>query len=410
MRCLVSGRRFLGMVLLAAALGCRGGEGVAGSVDAGTDGPVPVDAGDPAEVAPAADVAQAGAPAPPVETWTRTFDRGQGYADHGRAVAIGPDGSVVVVGATERPIPPGDLDIWVRKYDAAGVELWTRTFDGAIDNESRDDEAFAVAIDRDGAVVVAGVARQRQLWLRRYDAAGGELWTISGDDGAGRGLALDGQGTIWLTGESIGLRTYDRDGTLRLRKPLPGLEGAALALSPDGGVVVVGATQAIEADLVVRQLSAEGEEVWSRTFDSGGDDRGQTVAVDTDGSVVAGGTVLIVSGGSSSQTLWLRKYDRAGQTLWTDTQEVGSAPSLALDPGGAIVVVAGWSNSFLIRKYAPGGGVLWSIPNQQPGVGLQRPAGLALDGRGGVVITGAVTVTNNVFAVPEDIFVSSYRP
>jgi hypothetical protein len=298
----------------------------------------------------------------------------------------------------------------VRKYDAAGVERWTRTFDGAIDNESRDDEAFAVAIDGDGAVVVAGVARQRQLWLRRYDAAGAELWTITGDEGAGRGLALDAQGTIWLTGESIGLRTYDRDGTLRLRKPLPGLDGAALALAPEGGVVVVGATQALEADIVVRKLGADGEEMWSRTFDSGGDDRGQTVAVDTDGSVVAGGTIFMVSGAFSSQTLWLHKYDGAGNTLWTDAHEPGSAPSLALDPDGAIVVVEGWSRSFLLRKYAPGGGVLWSIPNQQPGVGLQRPAGLALDGRGRVVITGAVTVASDVYAVPEDIFVTSYRP
>ncbi|HXU84048.1 MAG TPA: hypothetical protein VN914_21785 [Polyangia bacterium] len=395
-------------MLGANALGCRhGSNAMAISTDAGDSGaPAGGDAGDEGPTPDLGTDAPPAAGPPPGESWARTFDRGMGYADRARAVAMGADGTVVVAGETQQVMAPGDLDVWVRKYDAAGNELWTRTYDSAPGDGLGDDQGYAVAVDGSGAVVVTGVAH-RKLWLRRYDPSGTESWTVTGETGAGRGLAIDESGNVVVAGESIGLRKYDGQGTEILRKPTPGLDAAALALAPDGSIAIVGSTPAIRADLVVRKLGAGGDELWSRSFDGGGDDRGFAVAVDGAGNVIAGGTAF--SPEQTRQTLWLRKYDGAGAALWTRDGEYGSAVAIVSDATGALVVADGLAHSFVLRKYDGAGNVLWATSNGPDVVGRRYPLALAL-GDQGLAVAGWVTVKNMVFAPPEDVFVVKYGP
>src|SRR5205814_2134954 len=272
---IVTGYRLLCTVAMlgANALGCRHGTSMSIAVDGAAGGQADGDAGALGpDTAKAESLPESGAPpdtatplaeagvdgpaeagSPPAEVWSRTYDRGKGFEDRARAVALAADGAIVVAGETQRTEPPIDLDIWVRKYDAAGNELWTRTYDSAVTDGLGDDQAFAVAVDGAGAAVVAGKAHRQQMWLRKYDAAGTELWTVTGETGVGRAVAIDKSGSIVLTGESLGLRRYDGHGQETSRQPLPGLEGAALALVPDGSMVVVGSTPGIVADVVVRK-------------------------------------------------------------------------------------------------------------------------------------------------------------
>jgi hypothetical protein len=392
----------------ALALGCHHGSGTALAVDAGAAGGGGT--ASPPEVTTELPEGGSGADAPPVgaapaEAWSRTFDRGEGYADRARAVAVGADGTIVVAGETEQTRPPLDLDVWIRKYDAAGTELWTRTYDSAPGDGLGDDQAFAVAVDGAGAVVVTGVEHRNRLWLRKYDAAGTEAWTVSGEAGTGRGLAIDKSGNVVLTGESIGLRKYDGAGKEILRKPLAGLDGASLALALDESMAVVGSTPGIIADIVVRKLGGTGEELWTRSFDGGLDDRGYAVAIDVGGNIVAGG----VSGRGRRDTLWLRKYDGAGNVLWTRDGDAGSAAAVVTDASG-VVVANNQGFTFVLRRYDGAGNTSWSTKNGTDVVGSRYPTALALDGRGALVAAGWVMVRNMVFAPPEDVFVVKYGP
>ena len=135
--------------------------------------------------------------------WLRQFGSdltgsGQGL-DPARAVAA--DGSVYVVGDLPRALPgqtsAGGVDAYVRKYDAAGNELWTRQF-GTGDT----DQAFGIAVNAPGVYVVGVTAGALpgqttagdDVFVRKYDAGGTELWTRqfgSASDDFATGVAAD---------------------------------------------------------------------------------------------------------------------------------------------------------------------------------------------------------------------------
>lgn len=91
-------------------------------------------------------------------------------------VACGPNGEVVAVGeeALQGDNLPSDASrVFVTKLGAKRDVLWTRRHTGYVaPNGSSDSDAYAVALDADGAVYVAGREMSKSTissaWLRRY--------------------------------------------------------------------------------------------------------------------------------------------------------------------------------------------------------------------------------------------------
>jgi len=104
----------------------------------------------------------------------------------------------------------------VRKYDSAGNEVWTRTYNGTANG---DDSGSDIAVDGSGNIYVTGsewVTEQwLNIWVRKYDSAGKELWTrtyngIANYLDEGTGIAVDGSGNVYVTGcESVTMWDYD---------------------------------------------------------------------------------------------------------------------------------------------------------------------------------------------------------
>src|SRR5205085_2866670 len=201
--------------------------------------------------------------------WLRQFGsdfQGSGQGpDPARAVAA--DGSVYVAGDLPRALPgqtsAGGIDAYVRKYDAAGNELWTRQF-----GTGGADCVGAVAVDASG-VYVAGYthgtlpgqssAGDEDAFVRKYDAAGNELWTRQfGAFGTERafGVAADGSG-VYVAGVTAGT------------PPLPGQTSLGFA------------------DAFVRKYDAAGNELWTRQFGAAGPDIANGIAVVASGVYVA---------------------------------------------------------------------------------------------------------------------------
>lgn len=200
-----------------------------------------------------------------------------------RAIAAVPDGSLIVVGslgggAHERVV--------VARLDAAG-RLDSEFGTGGIvraDLGGSSAGGFAVALDADGRIVVAGRV-DRDLAVVRFDAQG-DIDSGFGDDGVtridveggfdlARAIAVrDGvvvvAGTTSAQGESdfVVVRLDDDgdpdasfgEGGLR-RTDLGGIESAhALALQPDGSIVVAGQTTNEEgSDLALVAYRPDGE-------------------------------------------------------------------------------------------------------------------------------------------------------
>src|SRR5690606_18505165 len=92
-------------------------------------------------------------------------------------VATDSAGNVVVTGYEETAAQ--GRDVWLRKYDPDGAEVWTQTYNAPQDDT---DIGRSVAIDAVDAIVVGGsIFRGPQsdnVWVRKYDPDGAEIWTV----------------------------------------------------------------------------------------------------------------------------------------------------------------------------------------------------------------------------------------
>lgn len=292
-------------------------------------------------------------------SWTETF---HGItADAAYAVAVNGSDEILVAGSTFTL--DDDLDVWVRRYSAAGAPGWTQTFDGAAHGA---DEALGIAVDPSGNVLVAGytttAAAGRDIWVRKFSPAGVPQWTrtasgagSNNDEGHAVAAGSDGSvvvtGFVWAgaDGRDVWVRKYDEAGTEQWTRNYAGPqgdndEGNGVAVDSTGAVIVVGyhSVQDAGRDVWVRKYDGAGTEQWTQTYDApqNGNDTGRGVAVDGDDAIVVAASIFR---GTQSDNIWVRKYDPSGVELWTSTYNsdgFGSdvANAVATDPEGNIAV------------------------------------------------------------------------
>ena len=235
-----------------------------------------------------------------------------------RASAVGPDGSVYVVGDAGTPVAGnlglrGERDVVLSKYDSAGRRLWSRTL-GATESAS----GFSVAVGADGTVAVAGAIRGfaasetakggGDAVVATFDSTGAEKWVRQiGGTGAdeARAVAIAADGTVYVAG--------------RTRSGLDGANG--------GGW-----------DGFAASFSATGDAGFVRQFADGGDSGINALAIS--------GNDLVL-GGEAAGTGTLRKIDASGADIWSrQTSALGAAGGIrALAVDGATIVAVGASNT-----------------------------------------------------------------
>jgi uncharacterized delta-60 repeat protein len=232
-----------------------------------------------------------------------------GQSDSARGMAPQPDGKLVVAGSTYNG-PATQIDFALARYNADGTPDQTFGAGGKVttDFNGSHDNAYAVAVQpADGKIVAAGsayVGNFTEFALARYNPDG------SPDASFGSG------------------------GRLTTRFNPSGWENAnALAVQPDGKIVVTGLTRVRNDDIAVARYNPDG--TLDASFGSGGkvvtdlpvqpgyssflnDDCGRAVAVRPDGRIVVGGnssqTKLIPSTGRQTPRTFfaLARYNADG--------------------------------------------------------------------------------------------------
>ncbi|TKJ36564.1 hypothetical protein CEE37_14890 [candidate division LCP-89 bacterium B3_LCP] len=137
--------------------------------------------------------------------WSVVYDGPAGDADEGLYIAVDGDANVYVAGySVENDTDP---DYTTIKYNSAGVLQWVKRYDAA--NES--DYIFGLGLDLDGNVYVAGHADFNpgatdilKFVTIKYDADGVELWQRIYEGGAEdshcSAMTLDSQANVYVTG------------------------------------------------------------------------------------------------------------------------------------------------------------------------------------------------------------------
>jgi hypothetical protein len=257
-----------------------------------------------------------------------------------------------VVGSTYTPIVNnmiGKVDAFIKKSDLDGKPLWADQF-GEADSIS---EIRAVATDPTG-VYAAGFVRH---------------------DPTGSDQTLD----------DAFIRKYTRDGKLLWTDQIRSnnSDQAHDVTTDPTGVYVVGNTHGDldsrhsgEVDVFIRKYDTNGKILWAEQFGTKDVDFTFGVAADSSGVYVVGGTITYPSLDGSikwKSEAFIRKYTPDGKLMWTDqfgaSAKATEARAVASDNSG-IYVVGYHPNSVyaasterkaneFIRKYDPGGNVLW---------------------------------------------------
>lgn len=242
--------------------------------------------------------------------FTLTVDGAASGADEALGIALDPAGNLLVTGYVTT-VAAG-RDIWVRKYSPAGVTIWTRTAAGA---GGQNDEGHGIASDAAGNVIATGFvwagADERDIWVRKYDPDGNTLWTQTHDGPAsggdeGNAVACDGAANVIVTGyeetaaagRDIWVRKYDSGGgelwTQTFNAPEDATDiGRGIAVDSTDAIVVGGSiNRGVQSDNVwVRKYDSDGNELWTSVYNSDGflSDVVNGVAVDADDNIVVGG-------------------------------------------------------------------------------------------------------------------------
>jgi hypothetical protein len=250
-----------------------------------------------------------------------------------RSVDVTADGGYIIAGDTPSLGGTGS-DILLIKLDAAGNEMWTRSFGGAFF-----DCGFSVQQSSDGGYVIAGLAdfdpgtpRSGDACLIKTDANGNVVWTSRFDTGyldAGHCVRQTADGGYVVAGSTdwyppaerggVYLVKTDSAGGLIWERVLEGKGGACVDQTLDGGYIIAG-TEGLEAtgfEVYVIRTDSGGNELWARTYGGPSEDEGFSVQQSSDGGyIVVGYTVL--------PPIWMRdlyllKLRPDGTLAWSRT-------------------------------------------------------------------------------------------
>ncbi len=189
-------------------------------------------------------------------------------------------------------------------------------------------------------------------------------------------------------GQRLWVRTYRVAGSAVFRDVATGASGAAYAV---GNKNVNGSTS-----LILVKYDGAGHRRWVRAFKGAYlATCGFFVDVDVRGNVYVGGQAAGRRGG-----ILLLKYGADGTLKWSRTWNSGNLASVALDRTGAVYLAATRDVSadisgLALAKYDARGKRLWAARYRDPAAptGLGAYASdLALDGKGGVYVTGAGSI------------------
>ncbi|MBL8514087.1 MAG: SBBP repeat-containing protein, partial [Betaproteobacteria bacterium] len=258
-------------------------------------------------------------------------------------------------------------------------------------------------------------------WSRTLYATGNVSALVGAKDAAfaKRALTTDPAGNVYVTGTThngvdtdILVVKYNPLGTIVWRTTANGparKDDVAYAIAVDGAgnVAVAGAANTgSHWDAFVFKLDANGQEVWRQTYDGGvvRDDYAYDVAFASNGDVIMTGTVGVVAFGTSSNYLTQRYLAADGAAIWSQQsdgagQSVDRPAAMAIDNAGN-VIITGFSTSasgyleYLTVKYA-GDGTF--IANARSGAaGLNNIASsIATDSAGNIHVTGTSFVLGN---------------
>jgi hypothetical protein len=271
--------------------------------------------------------------------WGRTY--GGSDVEDGITVQQTSDSGYIVVGSTYS-YGAGGRDLYLIKTDLFGQMQWSRTYGGV-----RDDAGWWVDLTPDGGYIITGYtesfAPHRWVYLLKTNCEGDTLWT----------KALNPSGSYWSWGYVL-QRTLDSGYIIT----------GPCVTEPEPGHVY---------DSFLIKTDAQGDTIWTRTYDRGDFDWAGSVRQTYDGGYIVAGLTQTYKSGSgahppyedrrlpahigmtetyrsgSGDHMYVIKTDSEGDTLWTRDFGVGSSSDVQQIPDSNYVICGEISTPYASR-------------------------------------------------------------
>ncbi len=357
---------------------------------------------------------------------------GQTRVDTGTAITVGfsatLDPATINVSSFRLDGPSGPI-VGTVSLDPAGTTA-TFTPDSALPNQGHFIVTLTTAIrSTTGQSLSADhlIRFSTAPWTRQEGTAGDE---------AGRAVAADAQGNLYVAGYTTGALNgqrqfggrdmfvikHDPSGQVLWTRQFGTAaddEAAALAIDAAGNLIVAGTTggtfpgqtSAGGTDGVILRLDADGALLDTLQFGTGGDDTAEALAIAGNGNLIVTGktTAAFIGNNSGGTDAYIQAFDTQGNVLWTDqlgssAQDSGNA--LAID-GTGNVYLAGTTggsldgdtitlsfNDIFLAAYEPNGTRSWLRqlrtlpPDTTASLSNESARALAIDGGGNLYIAG----------------------
>lgn len=327
------------------------------------------------------------------------------YIDAARDLAIQADGKIVVVGESGTA---SFLNFGVVRYNGNGTLDPTFSSDGktSLGVGLYDDECAAVAIQPDGKIVIAGYAKDASYrnfavirlnadssWDSSFTPDGAVETSVrpSANDAA-RDMLLQSDGKIVVVGDSadgsdirIAVVRYNPDGSLDssfgsggITNTLVGAEasyGLAAAIQADGKIVVAGWDETAGVrDFAVVRYNADGSldssfdtDGMTTTAIGSGYDYANAVAIQPDGKILAAGftdnggnydfALVRYEAGGSLDT----GFGNGGKVTYAAGSGTDYADEIIVQPDGRILVIGyssnGTDHDAAVARFLPDGSI-----------------------------------------------------
>ncbi|MBW4497882.1 MAG: DUF4347 domain-containing protein, partial [Oscillatoria princeps RMCB-10] len=181
------------------------------------------------------------------------------------------------------------------------------------------DESRGVAVDSQGNVYISGDTYGASdgdygTWLAKYDSTGSQLWvrhvgSASSDNSCG--IAIDSAANVYITGA-----TYSE----------------------------LGGSSAGGWDTWIAKYDASGTQQWVKQLGSAGQDMPSGIATDSAGNVcIVGNTWGALAGSNAGECdAWVAKYDSSGTELWSaqlGSVDYDDSRNVATDSAGNVYII-----------------------------------------------------------------------
>jgi len=340
--------------------------------------------------------------------WNSTW--GGSGNDYGYGVALDSSDNIYITGNTDS-FGEVSNDMVLVKYSNSGVLQWNSTWGG-----SSNDIGYGVILDSSDNIYITGNTDSfgegnNDMVLVKYNNSRMLQWNrtwggISGDNGYS--VAVDSSGNIYITGDtnSFGegsndmvLVKYDRDGDQLWNSTWGGIDyeaGKGVAVDTSGNIYITGYTNSFGTgnyDLALVKYDSDGIQQWNSTWGGGGSEAGNGVALDSSDNIYITG--FTDSFGTGNDDLVLVKYDSDGIQQWNSTwggidNEAGSG--VVVDSSDNIYIT-GYTNSFgeggddlVLVKYISSGVQQWNFT--WGGIDNEAGSGVVVDSSDNIYITG----------------------